>query len=57
MNKLEEALQGLTPNEQLFLLEKLAMKIRKANSKKIYADAMKFSYNHPKQKEESNNYR
>lgn len=56
-DKLEAVLADLTPIQQLFELEKLAMKIRKANSERIYNESMKFANKHPKQKEESNDYK
>lgn len=55
--KLEAVLADLTPIQQLFELEKIAMKIRKANSIRIYEQSMKFANRHPKLKEESNDYK
>ena len=55
--KLEEALSDLEPIQQLFELEKLAMKIRKGNSARVYKEALDFSNTHPKIKEESNDYK
>lgn len=56
-DRLEEVLNGLPPEQQLFELEKMAMKVRKANSERIYAESMKFAQKHPKEKEQSNDYK
>lgn len=56
-DRLEEVLKDLTPVQQLFELEKMAMKIRRMNSADVYAKSMKFAQQHPKQKEDSNDYK
>lgn len=56
-DRLEEVLKDLTPLQQLFELEKLAMKIRKPNSAKVCSEAMMFAHKYPKQKEDSNDYK
>lgn len=56
-SKLEEVLNGLNPVQQLFELEKMAMKIRRENSPEVYRSATRFSQKYPKQKEDSNDYK
>lgn len=56
-DKLEAVLADLTPIQQLFELEKIAMKIRKLNGLTINDAVREFSNKYKKQKEESNDYK
>jgi|APGre2960657505_1045072.scaffolds.fasta_scaffold05126_9 hypothetical protein len=55
INKIETLLNELPPEQQLRLLEKLAMKIRKQNS--ILIEKSRMAYKFLKIKEPSNNYK
>lgn len=55
--RLEAVLKDLPPIQQLFELEKLAMKTRKLNGLTINDAVREFSNKYKKEKEQSNDYK
>ena len=55
--KIEEALYGIQPSEQIIILDKYLMKLRKANSIRVTQDAAQKRNKYPRIIPDSKNYK